>query len=259
MKVYQHISEAEALALYDAYLAGRLPKVGTILAEGTTLLFFDAPLPEGRDVFVSFGPVARLRTTLKDSQALTAWRAYADNRPVPAFASVIVTPSGACAIGRKDFEGGTPLLFPPSLLREVMTSAEAATIFSLPEKEITEAIKRGAFKNDEARKSGPAYLVTRRGMERVFEEKESELYPLSPLRVIYTTAEAAELWGRDAGYVRASAGGAGHMAARMHEEERRKSGRIWLVTREAMERAFGFPDVKKMRTLSESLEGRSCR
>ena len=32
---------------------------------------------------------------------------------------------------------------------------------------------------------------------------------------------------------------AGHAAARMHEGDRRKSGRIWLVRREAMERLFG--------------------
>lgn len=253
MKVYQNISENEALALYDAYLAGHLPKKGTIFAEGTSLLFFDGLLPEGRAVSVSFGSVKKIRTTLEERQALLAWRAYTENHPVPAFASVTVTAAGACIEERRPVTGGAPLVLPP-LLQEVLTGTEAAALLSLPEKEITGAIKKGILRHDEARKSGTAYLVTKRGLARVFEKKESDPYPLSPLRVIYTTAEAADLWGRSAGYVRASAGGAGHMAARMHEEERRKSGRVWLVTREAMERVFGFPDTNKMRALSDSLE-----
>lgn len=42
------------------------------------------------------------------------------------------------------------------------------------------------------------------------------------------------------------------MNARMHEEERKKSGRVWLVTRSAMERLFGQALPNKMK---EAMKG----
>lgn len=257
MKVlYKNITEQEALALYDCYLAGHLPKAGSLIVEGVRLLCAgDGAAEKGRDAAVSFGQVQSIATTFEeDRKALSAWREYLAGRPVPAFAAVIVTPAGVLVTERGHLEGGEPLTMPAGLLEEVMTAAEAAKVFAVKEKEILSAIESGSFRNFEARKSGNVFLVTKQGMQRVFEGKESEPYPLLPLRIIFSTVEAAELWNRDAGYVRSSAGGAGHMAARMNDSERRKSGRTWLVTREAMERVFGFPDAEKMRALMDGLE-----
>ena len=75
---------------------------------------------------------------------------------------------------------------------------------------------------------------------------------MSPLLLVFSTVEGADIWSRDSGVVRSAAGGAGHMNARMHEEERKKSGRVWLVTRSAMERLFGQALPNKMK---EAMKG----
>ena len=75
---------------------------------------------------------------------------------------------------------------------------------------------------------------------------------MNPLLLVFTTLEAAELWNRDSGDVRLAASGAGHRAARMVDGDRRKSGRTWLVTRNAMERLYGPPVFEKMRKVMKT-------
>ena len=75
---------------------------------------------------------------------------------------------------------------------------------------------------------------------------------MNPLLLVFTTLEAANLWNRDSGDVRSAASGAGHRAARMADGDRRKSGRSWLVTRDAMERLYGSPVFEKMRKVMKT-------
>ena len=76
---------------------------------------------------------------------------------------------------------------------------------------------------------------------------------MNPLLLVFTTLEAADLWNRDSGDVRSAASGAGHRVARMADGDRRKSGRSWIVTRDAMERLYGPPVFEKMREAVRTL------
>ncbi|URN94539.1 MAG: helix-turn-helix domain-containing protein [Candidatus Pristimantibacillus lignocellulolyticus] len=56
----------------------------------------------------------------------------------------------------------------------------------------------------------------------------------SPLYVVYTSREAAELWGLSENTVTQWCN-----RNKFNEEEARKSGKVWLVTYEAMKRVTG--------------------
>ncbi len=56
---------------------------------------------------------------------------------------------------------------------------------------------------------------------------------------VMTTAEAAERWGLSAITLKQACSGQKGLPPRFKEEEFRKSGRTWLVTRAGMERLYG--------------------
>ena len=55
-------------------------------------------------------------------------------------------------------------------IKDVMTVSEATSLWQLGESTIRKSIERGNFTNNEFRKSKGTWLVTRAGMERVFEK-----------------------------------------------------------------------------------------
>ena len=61
---------------------------------------------------------------------------------------------------------------------------------------------------------------------------------------IMTTKEAAERWGRNADAVKHLCTGIQGRPPRLTAEECRKSGGVWLVTKQGMERLYG-EEVKK--------------
>lgn len=57
---------------------------------------------------------------------------------------------------------------------------------------------------------------------------------------VMTTGEAAELWGKNPTTIKHLCTGiAGKIPPKFTSEECRKSGKAWLVTRQAMERLYG--------------------
>lgn len=61
---------------------------------------------------------------------------------------------------------------------------------------------------------------------------------------VMTTGEAAELWGRSPISIKQLCTGVQGRPPRLTEEECRKSNKMWLVTRQGMERLYGKPISK---------------
>lgn len=133
-----------------------------------------------------------------------------------------------------------------------VTAEEAGTLYGISGKTVVSDCERGVFKKSEARKSGKNWLITKQAADFRYGGGSEPAVPMNPLLLVFTTLEAANLWNRDSGDVRSAASGAGHRAARMADGDRRKSGRSWLVTRDAMERLYGPPVFEKMRKVMKT-------
>lgn len=259
MRIYTEFSEPmKSERLYESFLKGTLPREGCILTEGPRVYFLrETPAPNIPDR-ASSAPSAE--TAILDSgrevplvsfpdtagKAEAAWKSYREGRHLPAGCAlavssdcILVFPAAAWTpdLGSMDM---FRLSFDP--LEEVLTPTEAAARFGLDVKRIQadcENAGTGIFTFRDVRKSDKTWLISKRAADRIYGHHPEEHTGIDPLILVFTTTEAAKIWNRDSGTVRNAAGGAGHMSARMGEGERRKSGRIWLVTRDAMERLFG--------------------
>lgn len=252
IRIYAHTeNEEQADACYGAFLTDTIPQSGWILTEGAHLYLLDRKpaIPEGEGLAVSEGPVDFISTTLPAAKARAAYGAYLSGRRLPAgcalaagegMISIFPASSYAPDLGEMEIYR---LPFDP--LEEVVTPKEAADLYGADAKRVQADCERagegGLFSLSEVRRSGNTYLILRQSAERVYGgKKDGRLpFPLNPLLLVFSTVEAARLWNRDSGAVRSAAAGAGHASARMTEGERRKSGRTWLVTRDAMDRLFG--------------------
>lgn len=77
---------------------------------------------------------------------------------------------------------------------------------------------------------------------------------------IMTTQEAAERWGLNPGSVKHLCTGIGKVKPRLLEgEECRKSGGVWLITREGMERLYGKEQPKQAYYFAELQNASSYR
>ena len=190
-----------------------------------------------------------ISSSLPAEKAMAAYRAYLSGRRLPSGSAlaagegaVYIFPSSAYEpdLGKMDIYH---LPFDP--LEEVITPKEAADLYGADAKRVQSDCERagegGVLSLSEVRRSGNTWLLLRCAAERVYcgKKEETKLLALNPLLLVFSTMEAARIWNRDSGVVRSAAAGAGHAAARMTEGERRKSGRTWLVTRDAMNRLFG--------------------
>lgn len=61
-------------------------------------------------------------------------------------------------------------------IKDIFTASEAARLWQLDESTVKKACQQGRFTEDEARKSGGTWIVTRDGMERVYSRKEKRLW-----------------------------------------------------------------------------------
>ena len=236
------LSAAASEACYAAFLTGSLPTEGCFLVSGPHLFLMDSlpPLPEGRGVPVSFGPVSWIRSGISSQmQSISVYRAFLSGRRLPAGTALAAGKDGITVFPAELYEADLGKMEPFSLsfdpLEEVLTPQEAAKLYHVDAKRIQwdceHAGESAVFSLAETRRSGNTWLLTRNAALRVYEGKEMPAYAIDPLLLVFSTVEAAHIWNRDSGVVRSAAGGAGHAAARMHEGDRRKSGRIWLVRR----------------------------
>lgn len=252
IRIYAHTeNEEQSQDCYGACLTGAVPQSGWILTDGVHLYLLDKKpaIPKGEGLAAGEGPVDFISSSLPAAKAMAAYRAYLSGRRLPSGSAlaagegaIYIFPSSAYEpdLGKMDIYH---LPFDP--LEEVITPKEAADLYGADAKRVQSDCERagegGVLSLSEVRHSGNTWLLLRRAAERVYggKKEETKLLALNPLLLVFSTIEAARIWNRDSGVVRSAAAGAGHAAARMTEGERRKSGRTWLVTRDAMDRLFG--------------------
>lgn len=250
-KIYvQSLSASQAEACYSAFLTGTLPKEGCLITEGSHLYLLDhlPILSEGSGVPVSFGPVDWIHSLLSSQmKSVAAYREYTSGRRLPAGVALAASADGIIVFPSDAYEPdlGKMSIFQLSFdpLEEVLTPQEASKLYAVDAKRIqSDCEQAGAsavFSLQEVRHSGNTWLLLKSAAQRIYGEEKTAPLSINPLLLVFSTVEAAAIWNRDSGSVRSAAGGAGHAAARMMEGERRKSGRIWLVRREAMNRLYG--------------------
>lgn len=242
------LSPQEAAACVESYLMGQLPQKGVIVVRGPFMYLTNESVPREKGIVlpVENGPVSEIHSLLPSPfKALSAYREYMDSRRLPVGAAVEASPEGIWVLPDHQVSLGEALprfRYPLNSLNRVLTAQEAASVFHVDVKQVQgdcEQRGRGVLRRNEARKSGNVWLLTLEAADRVYGVGRETKDEINPLLLVYSTVEAAALWGRTSGDVRSAASGAGHRAARMWDGDRRKSGRTWLVTREAMERVFG--------------------
>lgn len=245
--IYTSLSQSLSDKCYEAFLLGNIPEEGWILTEGAHLyLLSDVPaVPSGKIFTIPGGPADYFESTLPEEKMMAAWKSYMSGRRLPAGAALAAGEGKVLFFNPSDYEpdlshmDGYHLPFDP--LEEVVTPQEAAKLYKVDAKRISADCERlpSLFSPQEIRKSGNTWLLLKSAAGRVYHEEIEKSYTINPLLLVFSTLEAAKIWNRDSGVVRSAAAGAGHSSARMGEGERRKSGRTWLVTRDAMERLFG--------------------
>lgn len=244
--IYTSLSQSLSDRCYEAFLTGNIPEEGWLLTEGSHLyLLPEAPsVPSGKIFTVPSGPADYFESTLPEEKTLAAWKSYLSGRRLPAGAALAAGGGKVLFFAPSDYEPDLSHMdmyrLPFDPLEEILTPQEAAKLYGTDAKRISADCERmGVFTSREVRKSGNTWLILKSAAGRIYHEETERTYTINPLLLVFSTLEAAKIWNRDSGAVRSAAAGAGHSSARMGEGERRKSGRTWLVTRDAMERLFG--------------------
>lgn len=242
------LTPEKAAACMEEYLMGRLPSEGSIIVKGPFMFLLEKEDKKdgGLVLPVKDGPAEEIHSLVETPfKALSAYREFIDGRRLPVGTAVIAGPDGIWIVPDGDIALSSDLpkfQYPFHALEKVLTAQEAAKKYSVDVKRVQtdcEERGKGLLEKKEARKSGNVWLLTLAAADRLYGKGHEEAEEINPLLLVYSTVEAAELWGRDSSDVRSAASGAGHRAARMWDGDRRKSGRTWLVTRQAMERVFG--------------------
>lgn len=230
------IPQALADHLYESYLLGEMPGEGAVISRGAALLFTGdvpdikkCPPLEGFSLPVYGADTPRARLAAK---SFLEWRRLpAGMTAALTKDGLLVTEDDLTAPDAEDYKS-------PDALAEILTAGEAAECYGKKVKDVTADCEAGAFPKESVMHSAGTWLLTRTAADKKYGKGKEEMTP-HPFLLAFPTAEAALLWGRDPGTVRAAAAGAGHAAARLRDGERRRAGRIWLVTRSAMEMLYG--------------------
>lgn len=239
---YSGITKEGAAALYGSWLQGRLPEHGAFLSAGPFYYALGTwKAPAGTvPMEIAAAKGVPVHTSIEPEKTELALRSFLEWRRLPAGALVASTPEGYWVTGGTDWEPieGDILDF-PHIIEDVGTDKEIAALYGKTPKAVQKDCEAGLFGAKEARKEGTLWLIEKRAAARLYEKADTPPAPISPLLLVYTTAMAGKLWGRSAEEVRSAAAGAGHRAARLVDGQRRRAGRTWLVTREAMEMLYG--------------------
>lgn len=251
--LYTGITERDAARLYEDWLLGRLPQEGAVLACGPALYLLPAcPAADFRPV----PGEARAWTALDDPhRTAAALRSFRDWRRLPAGAAVCAAASGLFVFPTEAFplpEDAAALRF-PDILDACGTEKEIADIHGVTAKAVKADCEQGLF-GAGAKHTPTGWLVDKAAAARFYGGEPAGDATLHPLLLVFTTAEAGQLWGRGAEDVRSAAAGAGHRAARLGDGERRRAGRTWFITRAAAEKLYGDPRPDQWRAFTESMK-----
>lgn len=245
--IYTSLNQSLSDKCYEAFLTGNIPEEGWILTEGAHLyLLGEGPdVPSGKIFTAPGGPADYFESSIPEEKAKAAWKSYISGRRLPAGAALAAGEGKVLFFEPSDYEPDLSHMdayrLPFDPLEEVLTPQEASKLYGTDAKRISADCERvpSLFAKNEIRKSGNTWLILKSAAGRIYHEDPEKTYTINPLLLVFSTLEAAKIWNRDSGVVRSAAAGVGHSSARMGEGERRKSGRTWLVTRDAMERLFG--------------------
>lgn len=248
---YSGVSRETAESAYAAYLLGINPEEGALTLAGPVLRITDG-LPKNfsgiADGMTAVGELTG-HTAVSADMTARALRAFSEWRRLPAGIAITVSRDGIFIYKEENnswSESGSRLTF-SNALAAVLADKEIETRYAVPLKSIRGDCEAGIFSRLEARKTSGGWLVTRGAAEHRYGENRITPPAISPLLLVYATTEAAMLWNRSAEEIRSAAAGAGHRAARLGDGERRQAGKLWLVTRDAMEKLYGSPVPEKWR------------
>jgi len=255
MKIYYSgIPRETAERAYAAYLLGKIPEDGVLTMAGSTLQItacVSEEISAMEETFTLPGGET-VHAELQADMAARVFQAYSEWRRLPAGLAVTVSREGCFLYkGKKGVEPEDRLTF-PNILGDVLTDKEIETCCGIPLKKIRADCEAGSFVPSEAKKTAGGWLLTRGAAETRYEQKKTWPPAISPLLLVYATTEAAALWNRGAEEIRSAAAGGGHRAARLGDGQRRRAGKLWLVTREAVEMLFGNPVPEKWREFAAS-------
>lgn len=252
--IFINIEEARAFHIWENYFLGRPSAEGSVFMQGAFFYISRERIEiEGQVLKTPYGTV--LSALDSESKSLFACREFLCGRRLPLGVTAAMTKQGISLFPDKLWspgEGFTEWKQEDDFTAYVLSAEEAGMLYGAGKKTVIADCEEGIFKRKEARKSGKSWLITKQAAALRYGRNSEEAPPMNPLLVVFTTLEAAELWNRDSGDVRSAASGAGHRAARMGDGDRRKSGRTWLVTRNAMERLYGPPVFEKMRKVMKT-------
>lgn len=239
--IYSGISRDDAARLYGNWLMDRLPEKGEFVGAGPH--FYAIPALPEYPISLSETKTddgRQVRSAVNEDRTAYAIRCFREWRRLPAGITVSAGPEGytVLATGTLPLPEGETLTF-PGILDAVLTDKEVAALYGCTAGRIQKDCENGDFRRDEARKEGNNWLLTRTAAAHRYGNEPAIIPPISPLLLVMTTVWAGDIWGRSAEEVRSAAAGAGHRAARLGDGERRRAGRTWLVTREAMEKLYG--------------------
>lgn len=237
--MYDGMPRDEAAAAYEAWLLGKRPERGAIIACGPSLCAAPA-LPDIAAAAVEGEDGARtaLDDPLRTAAALRNFRDW--RRLLRGGRGCLRRRASGLSRGRFHHAGGGAAAGFSELLDEVCTDKELADGLGCTAKTVQKEAEAGRF-GLWAKRTPTGWLLVRYAAEAIDKGEEPPVLPVNPLLLIFATAEAGALWGRSAEEVRSAAAGAGHRAARLRDGERRRAGRTWLVTRAAMEKLYGDP------------------
>ena len=253
--IFARPQDSAAWKVCESYLLGLPPERGTIICYKKAF-YIDRDCFEIKGREIPGMPVPVITTLESEGKTVLAVREFMSGRRLPVGTAVALSAKGIFVFSEKEWTPDGPfeeLKWPETVVQWVMTAEEAEEKYGLPSKKARNDCKNNLFSPGEARKSGPAWLITTEAADRMYGTGKGKIAPVNPFLLVFSTAEAGILWNRDGGDVRAAAAGAGHRAARLFDGDRRQSGRTWLVTRMAMDHLYGPADPGKMKALAETL------
>lgn len=259
--IFARPQDSAAWAVCESYLLGLPPERGTIICYKKAF-YIDCDCFEIKGEEIPGMPVPVITTLDSEEKTVLAVREFMSGRRLPVGTAVAFSAKGIFVFSEKEWTPSGPfeeLKWPETVVQWVMTAEEAEEKYGLPDKKARNDCKNNLFSPGEARKSGPAWLITAEAADRMYGTGKEKIAPVNPFLLVFSTAEAGILWNRDGGDVRAAAAGAGHRAARLFDGDRRQSGRTWLVTRMAMDRLYGPADPGKMKALAETLRSAGAK
>lgn len=250
--LHQDISDREGGAACEAYLSRRLPprQLAWMLQGQDLLIFPDGAVHETAEETgcISGGGDA-------EKKVLLTRQAYWDWKRLPVGTAVFVSAEGMqiYQTGRRRADLSAYRTWnEPHPLEGVCTLQEACSLYQLSETQIMKICRQKGKAAGSLRRSGTVTLIRKSVLDQAAGQK-SQTFFVNPLLLVFSSIEAADLWNRPSGDVRSAAAGSGHRAARMLPEECRHTGKIWLVTRSAMERVYGGFDGQKMAQMTALL------